>query len=122
MMAGVYDQARALARALRESEEHQKMRALGAKVRRESRLERLLADLRLRQLEVQAAQLQGQTPSKEQVERLQKAAKAVEAEPLLLEYLGAENAYGQMLAEVQQVLVEVFSPDVPGSLEQLESR
>jgi len=92
------------------------MRALGAKVRKDVRLEKLLREFRQVQFDVQSLQLQGKTPGKELVDRFTKLAKAAEAEPALVEYLAAENAYGRMLGEVQEVLEEAFSPDVPGAL------
>lgn len=115
-MATVYDQARALAKALRECEEGRQMRRLAARVKGDQRLEALLAEFRLRQLEAQAAGLQGKRPSKESTERLQTLAKQIEGEAPLREYLTAETAYGRVLVEVQQVLGEAFSPEVPGAV------
>jgi cell fate (sporulation/competence/biofilm development) regulator YlbF (YheA/YmcA/DUF963 family) len=117
-LATAYDYARALVKALRESDEGRQMRALGAKVSKDAKLEKLLAEFRMAQLEVQAAQLQGQEPSKEQIGRLQKLAQTAEGQNLLKDYLLAENAYGQLLTEVQQVLAEAFNPEVPGSIRQ----
>lgn len=117
-MATVFDYSRALAKALRESDEARRLRGLGVKIKKDARLEKLLRDLRQVQYDVQVLQVQGKNPGKDVLERMQKLAKAVEAEQALVEYLAAEHAYGQMLSEVQQVLEEVFSPDVPGSLKQ----
>ncbi len=113
-MSEVYEQARALVKAIIDSDESRSMRRLGARVRNNEKLESLLAEFRRRQFEVQAAQFQGQEPSREQVDQIQKLAKRVEGEPVLREYLEAENAYGQMVLEVQKVLAEVFNPEVPG--------
>ena len=115
-MATAFDLARGLTKALRESEEGRRMRSLGARVSRDGRLDRLLADFRKAQFAVQAAQLQSRQPAREDVERVQKLARAVEGEPLLQEYLAAENAYGAILVEVQKVLGEAFQPDVPGKV------
>lgn len=115
-MASAFDYARSLARALRESDEARRMRSLGSKLRKEQRLERLLREFRQAQFAIQAAQLQGQNPAKSDVDRFQKLVKQAEGEALLVEYLTAENAYGQLLTEVQEVLAEVFSPDVPGAV------
>ncbi|HYG59441.1 MAG TPA: YlbF family regulator [Symbiobacteriaceae bacterium] len=112
----MFDVARSLNRALRECDESRRMRGLGAKVAKDARLDRLLADFRKAQFEVQAVQLQGQQVKKEQVDRLHKLAAAVEAEALLRDYMAAENAYGAMLLEVQKVLAEAFQPDVPGKV------
>lgn len=115
-MAAVYDSARALAKALRDCDEFRNMKRLGSKVKGDSKLEGLLKEFRLRQFEIQALQVQGQKPSKSQIENLQKLAKTVEGHQALKDYLAAEAAYGQILVEVQNVLSEVYSPDVPGAL------
>ncbi|HEY3368492.1 MAG TPA: YlbF family regulator [Symbiobacteriaceae bacterium] len=115
-MAAVYDHARALVKAFRECDEFKNMKRLGAKVKSDSKLDGLLSEFRLRQLEIQALQIQGQQPTQGQVEHLQKLAKRIESEPLLKDYLTAETTYGQVLVEVQNVLAEVYNPDVPGAL------
>jgi cell fate (sporulation/competence/biofilm development) regulator YlbF (YheA/YmcA/DUF963 family) len=51
------------------------------------------------------------------VERLQKYLKAIEADATLRDYMAAETTYGQMLIEVQKVLVEMLNPDVPGPVQ-----
>jgi cell fate (sporulation/competence/biofilm development) regulator YlbF (YheA/YmcA/DUF963 family) len=112
----VFEQARALVKAFRESEEGRKIRRIGAKVKAGEKLESLLGEFRTAQLEIQAAQLQGKVPGKEEGERYQRLAQKVEASPLLVEYLTVEAAYGKILMEVQQVLAEAFSPDVPGGV------
>ncbi|HWI66696.1 MAG TPA: YlbF family regulator [Symbiobacteriaceae bacterium] len=116
-MTTVFDASRALAKALRESDEAKKLARAGAKVRKEQRLERLLREFRRAQLDIQTAGVAGKSPGKEQVERFQKLAKQAEGEALLVEYLTAENAYGNLLVEVQEILAEAFSPDLPGALD-----
>jgi cell fate (sporulation/competence/biofilm development) regulator YlbF (YheA/YmcA/DUF963 family) len=112
----VYDQARAMVKALRDSAESQQMRRLGAKVKSDSRLEQLLSDFRRSQWEVQSAQMQGGQPARPHVERLEQLTRAVQQEQVMHEYLMAEAAYGKMLMEVQRVLGEAFSPEVPGAV------
>lgn len=92
------------------------MRSLGAKIKKDPRLEKLLHDVRRAQVDLQLLQAQGKTPGQDQVERLQKLVKQAEGQTLLVEYLSAEQAYGQILSEVQNVLTEAFVPDVPGAL------
>lgn len=117
-MATVFDYARALAKALRESDEARRMRSLGTAVRKNSKQEKLLRDLRAAQMELEAAQIQGQQPAKAMVAKLQELVGQVEKDKGLAEYLASEHAYGQLLAEVHNVLAEVFQPDVPGALRQ----
>jgi cell fate (sporulation/competence/biofilm development) regulator YlbF (YheA/YmcA/DUF963 family) len=116
-VASVLDHARALAKALRESEEAQAMKRLGARVSKDARLEKLLAELRLRQFEAQVAMAEGQQPPKELVAKLEKVAGQVQAQTAIAEYLTAENAYASLLVEVEKVLADAFHPTVPGAVE-----
>jgi cell fate (sporulation/competence/biofilm development) regulator YlbF (YheA/YmcA/DUF963 family) len=115
-MSAVFDHARALAKALRESEAARRMKGLGAKVGKDARLDRLLADLRLAQFEGQALAAQGKQPTRELLDRVQKLGAAAQADQTLREYLAAEQAYGELVTEVHNVLAEVFNPDVPGKV------
>lgn len=115
-MATVFDYARGLSRALRESDEHRQMRRLASKVKGEERLEKILAEFRLRQVELQAAHLRGEKPGKEETDRLERLGKSIQADSVLREYLQAETAYGRLLVEVQQILAESFNPDLPGPI------
>lgn len=121
-MATVYDYARILAKAMQQSDEHRQVRRLGARLSSNERLESLLMQFRVCQLEIQAGQLQGHPPSKEETEELERLQRKVEGEPILQEYLAAETEYGRMLIEVQQILSESFIPDLPGGLKQLSLR
>lgn len=121
-MATVYDYARILAKAMRESDEHRQMHRLGVRLSGNERLESLLTEFRMCQLQMQAGQLQGHPPSKEETEELERLGRKVEGEPILREYLAAEVEYGRMLVEVQQVLFDSFSPDLPGGLKQMSLR
>lgn len=115
-MAEVFERARLLTKALRESPEWERMRRAAGPVRSSRDGERLLAQFRLQQLQYQAAQLQGAvTP--EQTAAFQQAVQAVQATPPVRQYLEAELAYSRLLDEVQKVLAEVFDPEVPGALQ-----
>lgn len=117
-MADVYAQARALVKAVRESPEWQKMRRLAAPVKADPTGEQLLSQLRLKQLELQATALRGQEISQRQEAELKQVLQQIQARPALVQYMEAETAYGAVLAEVQQVLLEVFHPDVPGQVKE----
>lgn len=116
-MSTVYEQARSLVKALRESDESKQMRRLAKKVKADSRLEALLADFRKRQFAAQVAQMQAGRLDRESTQKLEQLSRGIEREGLLHQYLEAEAAYGQVLMEVQEVLAEVFNPDVPGALQ-----
>lgn len=92
------------------------MRRMGARVVADRRLEELLAQFRLAQAQVQVCQLQGVEPGEELVEQLRQLGRKVEANPLLREYLEAEQGYGELLMECQQLLADAFRPEVPGQV------
>jgi cell fate (sporulation/competence/biofilm development) regulator YlbF (YheA/YmcA/DUF963 family) len=77
--------------------------------------EKLLAQFRLKQLELQATALQGQ-PTPQQQAAFQQLIQQLQARPVLKQYMDAEQAYADVLAEVHKVLGEVFQPDVPGAI------
>lgn len=116
MMADAYGAARTLAQSLRESREFQGMRRLAASLRADPGGEGLLAQFRLAQLQLQAQSLQGQGASPEQAAAMQRLAQQVGIHPTLRAYMEAEQAYGRLLGEVQQILDEVFDPEVPGAI------
>ncbi len=115
-MSDLYAHARALVRSLRESPEWQRMHRLAGTVRGDSGSEQLLSTFRLRQLEAQALALQGERPGAEAQAALQQLVRQVQAHGTVRPYLEAEQAYGKVLQEVQQILAEVFQPEVPGAV------
>lgn len=117
-MVDVYAQARALVKAVRESPEWQRLRRLSAPVKADPAGEELLSQLRLKQFELQATALQGQEISPRQQAELKQLLQQIQARPALVQYMEAETTYGAVMAEVQQVLLEVFQPEVPGQVKQ----
>lgn len=115
-MSDAYGAARTLARSLRESREFQGMRRLAASLRADPGSEGVLAQFRLAQVQLQAQSLQGQGASPEQAAALQRLAQQIGGNPTLRAYMEAEQAYGALLGEVQQILAEVFDPELPGAI------
>lgn len=114
-MADARAQAMALVNALRESSEWARLQRLAGAVKADPQGERIIAEYRLKQLELQALALQGQ-PAREQQAACQGLAAQIQAHPVLREYMAAEQAYGRLLDELRQVLSAVFQPDVPGAI------
>lgn len=115
-MADARAQAMALVTALRESPEWARLQRLAGTVKADPQGERLIAEYRLKQLELQSLALQGQLPSRELQAAFQGLGAQIQAHPVLREYMAAEQAYGRLLDELRQVLSAVFQPDVPGAI------
>lgn len=115
-MTDVYAQARTLVQAVRQSPEWSQMRKLAGPVRSDPAGEQLLSQFRLKQFELQALALQGQQPDQQQRAVLQQLVQQIQQVPALRQYMEAEQAYGAMLSELQSVLSEILSPDVPGAV------
>lgn len=103
-MATIQDLAHSLARALKDSPEHQAFQAVRSRVRADRGAEQLITAFRQQQFQVAALQAQGHKPSPEHMKQLEALSRQVQGQPLLREYLQAEAKFGQLWSEVQQVL------------------
>lgn len=112
-MANPYDIANQLVEVLRQSDEYQEILKIQAEVEKNETLNRLLNSYRSIQVEVQTLQLQGQEPSQEIQEKVNKLTEIIQDIPLLKQYLDAEEKFGIIFQDVQQIVmtpvVDLFS-------------
>lgn len=102
----VYDQAHALAKAIRESEEYRLLMARKDKVDKDPDLKKMLTDYRAKQFEIQKAQVLGQQVPEETMQAFRHMHDIVIANTALREFLEAENRFGAMMTDIQKILVE----------------
>ena len=105
-MSSVADASRALARALRESNEVKTFLAARSKVMRDKQADKLIQEFRQRQQELQNLQLQGKKPSQSQVQALEQLFARLTQAPPLQEYMQAEQRLGGVIGELNRTILE----------------
>lgn len=107
-MNNVYDAAHTLAHAIKDSEEFKKFRELEAEVKGNDSLKAMVEDFQKRQLELQAAQLQGIQPDEEKMNVLQELFSVLSKDPKAAEYFQAEMRFNQLMTDVSKILGDVM--------------
>lgn len=105
MAANPYDLANDLVDALIQSEEYQKILEVQKRIEQDETLNRVLNSYRSIQVEVQTLQLQGQQPSQEVEEKVNRLNEIIQDIPLLKEYLDAEEEFGILFQNIQQIVM-----------------
>lgn len=107
----VYDEAHALARALKESPEYRAYAELKAKVSENEELSSSLNDFQQKQFQLQAQQVLGGELEGDVMEQIQSLYQILLRDPLAAQYLQAEFAFTRMVSEVYNILGEVIKVD-----------
>jgi cell fate (sporulation/competence/biofilm development) regulator YlbF (YheA/YmcA/DUF963 family) len=99
----VYDKAHDLARALSTSKEYMDFNKALEHLKADAKAFEMLQDFRKKQLEAQAAELQG-LDVKAQLETLQNLYAVISYNSLIREFLEAEARFVTMMADVQKII------------------
>ena len=114
----VYDQAHALARALKEAPEYTAYMELKEEVSQNEELSQMLNDFQAKQFQIQAQQMMGGAGGGEMGEQMQSLYQILAKDPLAVRYLQAEFAFTKVVADIYGILGEVIRPggfgDLPG--------
>ncbi|NPV26662.1 MAG: YlbF family regulator [Firmicutes bacterium] len=102
----VYDQAHALARALKSCDEYTSFLAAKAKVDADKNAKKMLRDFQQRQIAVQKAQMLNEEVPEEQIKQLERMFEVLSYNPIIKEYLTAEFRLARMLADIQKIIGE----------------
>ncbi|MCL4439660.1 MAG: YlbF family regulator [Firmicutes bacterium] len=105
----VYDQAHALAKAIRETDEYKLVKQRKDKVESDDMLKKMFTDYQTKQFEIQKSEIMGQPVSDETIQAFRQVHEIVLANPTLREFMEAENRFGTMMADIQKILVEGLS-------------
>ncbi len=103
-----YDEAHALARALKESEEYVTYMKIKDRVSENAELSAMLNDFQQRQFQLQAQQVMGGDVTAEMAEHTQNLYQILAKDPLAAEYLQAEFAFTRIVSDVYAILGEVI--------------
>ncbi len=100
----VYDQAHALAKSLKESDEYKQYQKAKEKLEEDEKAKEMLLEFRKFQYEVQMEQFEKKEVAQEKAEKLKKMYEAINMNSVIKEYLSAEYRFGKMMADVSKIL------------------
>lgn len=107
-----YDQAHALASALRESEEYKEYKRLREVAYEESTNQALLDEYKKLQFRLQAKMAAGETLPEDDYQRLQQIGTLLQFNPDVTAYLMAEFRFQRMLSDIFKILADVAGVDL----------
>ncbi|MBE5807550.1 MAG: YlbF family regulator [Clostridiales bacterium] len=107
-----YDQAHALARAIRESEEYTEMERLKAVARESSTNASLLDEYKRLQFRFQAKAAAGETMPEDDVKRMTQIGTLLQFNQDVSAYLLAEFRFQRMLSDIFKILAETADVDL----------
>ena len=100
----VYEEAHALERAIKESEEYKQYKATKDKIDANEDLKKMMDDFHQKQLEVQTKAMMGEELTDEMQQSVQNLYQIVAADPLAAEYLQCEMRFQVMMQDVFNIL------------------
>ena len=103
----VYDQAHALARSLKESEEYREYMRLKELAYADETNKALLDEYKRLQYQMQLALAQGERMEEESLQRMQSSANLLQFNPDASAYLLAEFRFQKTLADIYKILADV---------------
>ena len=107
-----YDQAHALAKALKESEEYREYQRLKTVAYEESTNKALLDEYKKLQFRMQAKLAAGETMPEDYFRRLQQIGALLQYNPDVSAYLMAEFRFQRMLSDIFKILADVAGVDL----------
>ena len=107
-----YDQAHALARALRESEEYREYARLKEVAYDDGTNKALLDEYKKLQFRLQARMAAGETLPEDDYQRLQQIGTLLQFNPDVSAYLMAEFRFQRMLSDIFKILADVAGVDL----------
>lgn len=105
----VYDAARELATAIKNSEELKQYEGMKEQVSQHAELTDMLNDFQAKQIELQTRQMLGQEIDEDFTAQIQQLYGIMMADPLAAQYLQAELRFSLMMNDVYKILGEVIS-------------
>ena len=105
----VYDAARNLTRAIKDSEEYKQYEQMKVTVEQNAELTNMLNDFHAKQMEMQTKQILGQEVGTDFTAQIQQLYGIMMANPLAAQYLQAEMRFSLMMNDVYKILGEVIN-------------
>jgi cell fate (sporulation/competence/biofilm development) regulator YlbF (YheA/YmcA/DUF963 family) len=108
----VYDEAHRLARELAASKEYKMLIEARKKLKSDSKTQEMVKDFRMKQFELQAAQLTGQEGIEEKEEKLHQLYGVISANTLAREVLEAEHNFNRLYTDIQKIINEAIEDSI----------
>jgi cell fate (sporulation/competence/biofilm development) regulator YlbF (YheA/YmcA/DUF963 family) len=105
-MANPYDQAQALVQSLQSTPEYQELKQVQDAIEQNETLKNMLNQYRTIQVEIQTMHLQGRQPTEEVEQKVNQLTQMIEGIPLLKQYLDAEQKFGEIFQDIQQIVMQ----------------
>lgn len=105
----VYDAARNLTRAIKDSEEYKQYEQMKATIEQNTELTNMLNDFHAKQMEMHTKQILGQEVGADFTAQIQQLYGIMMANPLAAQYLQAEMRFSVMMNDVYKILGEVIN-------------
>ena len=102
----VYDQAHDLARAISESGEFKEFDRIRKEAEQDNDVTQMLAEFHQLQIQLQTAQMTGNTPDQDMMSRMQSLGTMLATKPLAARYMQAEAAFTIMMNDVFGIIGE----------------
>ena len=105
----VYDAARNLATAIKESEEYKQYNETKELVSKNDDLADMLNDFQSKQFEIQAKQMMGEEIGEDMMQQIQSLYGIMMQDPTAAQYLQSEIRFSLMMNDIYKILGEVIS-------------
>lgn len=102
----IYDQAHALVKSIRESEEFKLVKKLQEKIDGNNELKQMFGDYRVKQIELQRMQVMGLAVPDEKMQEFRSLHDIVIANSTIKEFLDAEMRFVTIMADIQKIMVD----------------
>lgn len=103
----IYDQAHALAKAIKGSEEYINYKRLSEEIDKEPYLKTMIDDFHNRQLELQKEQLLNNKIDPDDEKKMHDLLDVISKDPKAFEFLNAEMRFAQIMGDVSKILSEL---------------
>ncbi len=107
----VYDLAHQLAQSLNESQEYLEYKKAKETIKQDPQVEKMLKDLRAKQIEVQALSISGK-PIAEAQKSLENLYNIAVNNSLLRQYLEAEERFAVLFTDIQNIIIKGIEFDI----------
>ncbi|WP_037372945.1 YlbF family regulator [Anaerovorax odorimutans] len=104
----VHDEARNLAKVLKESEEYKSYKELKETASKNPELVEMLNDFQAKQFEIQSKQMIGEEISEDMKGQMQSLYEIIMKDPLAAQYMQAEMRFSMLINDIYTILGEVI--------------
>ena len=102
----VYDEAHNLARAIKESGEFKEFDRMRKEIEQDADASKMIGEIQQLQVQLQTAQMTGQQPDQEVMNRLQSLSTMIATKPVAARFMQAQGAFTIMMNDVFGIIGE----------------